>query len=91
MIYSPYTIRLPRYWMVEDKPEKKYSRSLPEARENLLFHISSDDYFGTLATSLNLLKQSLEDGRNFEIGKKSLAHSVDDLMYLQRNYKITKK
>ena len=41
-------------------------------------HVKAGDYFGTLATILDLKKQGLEEFR-------------DDLMFLQENYKIVKK
>jgi len=31
-------------------------------RESLKFHIKSDDYFGTLATVLSLVRQNIEKG-----------------------------
>jgi hypothetical protein len=48
----------------------------------LKFHIKSQDYFGTLATVLSLRRQT----------KQEIPESViEDLMYLQRNYKIENK
>lgn len=41
-------------------------------------HIKAGDYFGTLATILDLKKRGLEEFR-------------DDLIFLQENYKIVKK
>ncbi len=52
-------------------------------------HIKSDDYFGTLATVIDLITQE-----NNKIGRresKVLKKITDDLMYLQENYKIIKK
>lgn len=48
----------------------------------LQFHITSDDYFGTLATILSLDRES---------GEPTGQKVIDDLMHLQRNYKIVKK
>ena len=59
-------------------------------KESLEFHIKSDDYFGTLATVLSLQEQSLSRGNKFKISE-ILKNKVDELMYLQRNYKIVKK
>jgi hypothetical protein len=59
------------------------------AVKNLKFHIQNDDYFGTLATVLDLIKQRLDDDYGHEI--KSLENVVKDLMYLQGKYKIVKK
>ncbi|MBU4421575.1 hypothetical protein L6259_01785 [Candidatus Parcubacteria bacterium] len=64
--------------------DKKFIR-----RKNIKFHIKSDDYFGTLATVADLMKQEkkeLEDRHN-----KFLENLKDDLIYLQKNYKIVKK
>ncbi|MFA6514383.1 MAG: hypothetical protein WCT50_03815 [Patescibacteria group bacterium] len=52
--------------------------------ESLEFHIKSDDYFGTLATILNLLIQDECCDTKNEIIK----NKVEELMYLQKNYKI---
>ena len=55
---------------------------------SLKFHITSDDYFGTLATVLNLLNQDV----NLKSGhKKTLEKIQEDLMYLQNHYKIINK
>lgn len=55
--------------------------------KSLNFHIKSGDYFGTLATILNLLHQ-----KEF-VGDKDgiLKEKVKELIYLQKNYKIMKK
>lgn len=47
--------------------------------KSLKFHIESQDYFGTLATVLSLCRQE-----NQPIPE----HIIDDLIYLQKNYKI---
>ncbi len=47
--------------------------------ESLKFHIESQDYFGTLATVLGLCRQE---------NKSIPEHIIDDLIYLQKNYKI---
>jgi hypothetical protein len=56
--------------------------------KGLEFHISIQDYFGTLATVLDLLRQDLEEGVRIENSHISLKKLTDDLMYLQRKYKI---
>ena len=58
------------------------------SKESLEFHIKSDDYFGTLASILSLLGQSVADNQNQII---ILNEKVKELMYLQENYKIIKK
>lgn len=59
-------------------------------KRNLEFHIKSDDYFGTLATVLDLLRQNLNPF-NQKREKKTLEKQVKELMYLQKNYKVVKK
>ena len=58
--------------------------------KGLQFHIESDDYFGTLATVLSLLKQNLSKGESLK-ELDLLDRKVEELMYLQNNYKIAKK
>jgi len=57
---------------------------------NVKFHIHSDDYFGTIATVIGLLKQQIKkDGRpNAAVMNKTLKNLEKDLMFLQNNYKI---
>ena len=64
---------------------------ISKARQRgLEFHIEINDYFGTLATVLDLSRQTLgQSAREREVSSY-LAKNVDDLMYLQRNYKIVK-
>ncbi len=61
---------------------------LKEEIKNLKFHIGMDDYFGTLATTLNCMAQEKKL-------PKAIVHdlysSVDNLMHLQENYKIVPK
>jgi hypothetical protein len=54
--------------------------------ESLQFHIENDDCFGTLATVLDLVVQELSKGdlRHAEV----LLRTRDELMYLQRGYRI---
>lgn len=52
------------------------------ATKNVDFHVLSQDYFGTLATVLSLCRQT---------GQEIPESVIDDLMYLQRNYKIERK
>jgi len=62
-----------------------------QRRRGLEFHIEINDYFGTLATVLDLSRQTLGNtAREREIAGY-LEKSVDDLVYLQENYRITKK
>ncbi|MCK5062161.1 hypothetical protein KAR28_06485 [Candidatus Parcubacteria bacterium] len=51
--------------------------------KRLKFHIKNNDYFGTLATVLDLVRQSKNN--------KALKNIKDDLIHLQDNYCINKK
>lgn len=57
------------------------------------FHVEQDDYFGTIATILSLIKQSLQKNprKNSTDFYKTLASLEKDLKYLQKNYQITPK
>lgn len=57
-------------------------------KKSLEFHIKSDDYFGSLATVISLVDETiLENKKNKTIFKRL----IKDLMYLQKEYKIVKK
>lgn len=58
------------------------------SQKSVKFHIKSNDYFGTLATILSLIKQAPE---NIYENIKSLNKLEKDLMFLQKEYKIIKK
>ena len=60
-------------------------------KKGLEFHIKNNDYFGTLATLLDLLRQELEGVGGEQNPKEILARLTDDLMHLQSNYKIIRK
>lgn len=63
-------------------------------KKQIEFHIESDDYFGTLATVLDLVRQALEEkqkGPKQAWYMQSLKNVKDDLMFLQGEYKIVKK
>ena len=59
--------------------------------KGLEFHIKVNDYFGTLATILDLSRQTLGDSVREREVAGYLERSVKDLMYLQANYRIEKK
>lgn len=54
------------------------------------FHIKSDDYFGTIATVLDLIKQQIKkDGcADAAVLNKTLDNLENDLIFLQKNYEI---
>jgi hypothetical protein len=66
---------------------KKISK---KRRESLEFHIKVNDYFVSLATFLDLGRQGLGDSVLDKSLAECLARTVNDLMYLQENYRITK-
>ncbi len=56
---------------------------------SIQFHIENNDYFGTLATVIDLVSQDLQkngQNRNAEI----LQRLRDNLVYLQRSHRIEK-
>lgn len=60
--------------------------------KNLIFHIESDDYFATLATILDLMRQRMEQAKqSSDRCSENLEELKNDLVYLQKNYKIIKK
>jgi len=56
--------------------------------KNVLFHIESQDYFGTLATVLSLVRQG---GEIQSVNEEVLARAEHDLIFLQENYDIVAK
>jgi len=66
----------PILWLVRDEAGVK-------------FHVKSDDYFGTIATVLSLLKQQIKkDGHSPAAVQKTLNNLERDLLFLQKNYQI---
>ena len=56
---------------------------------SLQFHIEQNDYFGTLATVLDLVSQDLRK-KGHRRNAETLLRQRDDLMYLQRSHRIEK-
>jgi hypothetical protein len=54
----------------------------------LQFHIGADDYFGTLATVLDLLRQEMEKRGRRKHHAQVLTRMTEELVYLQRNFRI---
>ena len=54
------------------------------------FHVKNDDYFGTIATILNLLKEEIKKNGplNKAVLNKTLNNLSNDLIFLQKNYQI---
>lgn len=70
----------PLLWCVRDEASVK-------------FHVENDDYFGTIATILNLLKQQIKKSGYPETAtlNKILKNLESDLLHLQKNYQIKPK
>jgi hypothetical protein len=56
---------------------------------SLQFHIEANDYLGTLATVLDLVRQDLAR-RKYHRHAETLTRLRDDLVYLQRSHRIEK-
>ncbi len=73
---------------------KKYrihsSSKLVKDETSTKFHVISDDYFGTIATILSLLKQQLKQNstENYRTVSKTFKDLENDLLFLQKNYHI---
>jgi hypothetical protein len=70
----------PLVWLVRDEASVK-------------FHVASDDYFGTIATILSLLKQQIKkDDPHHTAALEKTWHNLEkDLLFLQKNYQIKLK
>lgn len=78
----------PAVWAVEDRQED------PGRTKRLKNHIKANDYFGTLASVLDLLRQVAEKEKNMPTDPENIRLLKDlksDLTFLQKNYKIIKK
>ncbi len=60
-----------------------------ERKECIKFHVTADDYFGTIATVLGLIADSLQ--RDTPKAQKNLDDLKDELVYLQERYRIEPK
>lgn len=63
-------------------------------KKQLERHIEQGNYFGTLATVLNMARQTLEKdqrGPKKDWHIKLLQSLEDDLLFLQKNYRIVEK
>jgi len=57
------------------------------SKDSLKFHIQENDYFGTLDTLLDLIRQDL-DRQKYRRHFATLARLRDNLMYLQCSHRI---
>lgn len=62
-----------------------------DAKKNLKFHIEVSDYFATLATVLNVVREKIATNKIQPDDSLLLQRKVDELMYLQEGYKIVSK
>jgi hypothetical protein len=56
--------------------------------QSIEFHIAVNDYFGTLATTLDLLRQAIEDRGYQAEDAELLDRQTADLLYLQAHCTI---
>ncbi len=70
----------PTTWLVNDEASVK-------------FHIKNNDYFGTMACVLNLIKQEIKKDSRPEVTtlEKVLRNIEEELIFLQNNYQINPK
>jgi hypothetical protein len=82
-------------------PSKKYhinpSVKIIKDAASVKFHVNNDDYFGTAATLVHLLREQLaEQIKKASAGEKDLINKAfknleQDLILLQKNYHIKTK
>lgn len=63
---------------------------LVEDAGSVRFHVKNDDYFGTIATVLSLIRQDMIKNNRYDAAvlEKLLANIEGDLNILQKNYQI---
>jgi|GEM_PF-2619215 hypothetical protein len=69
--------------LFRDAPSEERKRSID-------FHIVSNDYFGTIATTLGLIGDTISDNK-LNIAKRYLYELRDEFIYLQDTHKIERK
>lgn len=59
--------------------------------KSVKYHLSQDDYFGTIATILSLIRQQAENEKSKLPQEffKTLNNLEKDLVFLQKNYQIS--
>ena len=79
--------------MISKKYEIKPLFLLVRDEKSTKFHIKNDDYFGTIATILNLIKYEIKKNglTNKDVLNKTLGNLNKDLVFLQKNYQINPK
>ena len=63
---------------------------LVEDAGSVKFHVKNDDYFGTIATVLSLIRQDITKNNRYDAAvlEKLLVNLEGDLNILQKNYQI---
>ncbi len=60
--------------------------------DSVRFHVKNDDYFGTIATVISLIRQKLKkEKRPNDLAAQALNNLEKDLIFLQKNYRIDSK
>ena len=59
--------------------------------ENIRFHIKMEDYFGTLATRVDILRQGISGQGYSGECDQALAKVTEELLFLQKNYAIAER
>lgn len=70
----------PVAWFVKDEASVK-------------FHVENNDYFGTIAAVLSLIKEEIKKGKQSDLPtfNKVLKNLEEELLFLQKNYQINPK
>lgn len=70
----------PLCWLIKDEAGVK-------------FHVKNNDYFGTIATIIGLIKQQIKNDADPRgaVFQKIFSNLEADLMYLQKKYQINPK
>ncbi|MDR3571809.1 MAG: hypothetical protein P4L81_06490 [Candidatus Pacebacteria bacterium] len=90
---STYAVRSPIFLTNTSYGISFVRDALPrERKQNVDFHIKSGDYFGTLATIMGLMADSLSNkGSDPTRSIKTLDELREDLCYAQETYRIEPK
>ena len=58
--------------------------------KSVKFHIENNDYFGTVATTLSIVRQNIDNVNCQKEDIKALNNIEKDLLYLQKKFTIQK-
>lgn len=95
--YPTYKIYFPKHWFVRDEPlDGAYLPTQKDSsHQELLFHVSQNDYLSTLATVLRFFEETISDNKSTpemrELQLKSIRSVMNDLLYLNQHYVIVPK